>query len=286
MLLNYIKISFRNFRKQRLFSGLNIVGLGIGMAAVWLMVLYVADELSYDRFHSKADQILRVVHRANWEGSGFNVAVTSAPFAPALQNDYPEIENTVRISAEGGGVIRVGEKAVTAGNIYFADGSLFDVFSYPFIYGDAKTALSQPQKIVLTKTLAESLFKDASKALGQTVMFSNNYPNVVTCVIEDVPANSHLNFSAIRSLPENYTTSWQQFELLVGEGFRQQGYHTSSCFHWFGWSPPHANTHQRNVYPRELEAPVRRHQQQTPTADRRSLRPLMLYGQPLYIRQQ
>jgi putative ABC transport system permease protein len=215
MLLNYIKISFRNFGKQRLFSGLNIFGLGIGMAAVWMMLLYVADELSYDRFHQNADRIVRVAQHATWDESSFNVPITSAPFSVALKNDYPEIENTVRINQEGGGALKYGKNEVVANDIYFTDASIFDVFSLPVLYGDAKTALTQPQKIVLTKSLAEKLFKDASHALGKTVMFSNNFPNVVTAVIEDVPTNSHLKFSALRSLPPDYTTGWQQFELYT-----------------------------------------------------------------------
>ncbi|TLV01068.1 ABC transporter permease [Dyadobacter luticola] len=215
MLLNYIKISLRNFGKQRLFSGLNIFGLAVGMAAVWLMVLYVADELSFDRFHAKADRIYRVVQAAKWDTGEMNLAITSAPFAPALQNEYPEIEKTVRISSEGGGVIGVGENKFREGNIAFTDPSIFDIFSYTFLYGDAKTALTQPQKIVLTKTLAEKLFGDASKAVGQTVFFSNNYPNAVTGVIEDSPTNSHMGFAALRSLPSHYTGGWQQAELYT-----------------------------------------------------------------------
>lgn len=222
MLFNYLKISIRNFRKQRLFSGLNILGLGIGIAAVWLMVLYVADELNYDRFHAKADRIYRVTQEAGWETGSFKLAPTSAPFAPALQNEYPEIEKTVRISAEGGGSIRFREMQVDAPDIFFADGSVFDVFSYSFLYGSPATALREPQKIVLTKTLATRIFGDASKALGQTVFFSNNYPNVVSGVIEDAPTNSHLNFSALRSLPPDFTGGWQDGDiytyLLLKEG--------------------------------------------------------------------
>lgn len=222
MLFNYLKISIRNFRNQRLFSGLNILGLGIGIAAVWLMVLYVADELSYDRFHAKADRVFRVTQEAEWATGSFKLAPTSAPFAQALQNEYPEIEKTVRISAEGGGKILFGEKQVDAHDIFFTDASVFDVFSYPFLYGNPATALREPQKIVLTKTLATNIFGDASKAMGQTVFFSNNYPNVVTGVIDDVPANSHLNFSALRSLPPDYTGGWQDGDiytyLLLKEG--------------------------------------------------------------------
>lgn len=209
MLLNYLKISLRNFSKQRLFSGLNILGLAIGMAAVWLMVLYVADELSYDRFYAKANRIFRVTQHAQWATGGFNLAPTSVPFAPALQNEYPEIEQTVRINPEGGGEIQYKEKKIDVPDIFFADPSVFEVFSHRFIYGNPATALKEPQKIVLTKTLAEKIFGDASKAVGQTVFFSNNFPNSVSGVIEDVPVNTHLHFSALRSLPKDYTGGWQ-----------------------------------------------------------------------------
>lgn len=215
MLFNYLKISIRNFRKQRLFSALNIFGLGIGIAAVWLMVLYVADELSYDRFHSKADRIYRITQEAQWATGSFKLAPTSAPFAPALQNEYPEIEKTVRISTEGGGQIRFGEKQVEANDIYFADATVFDIFSYPFIHGNPATALREPQKIVLTQSLANRIFGDASKAMGQTVFFSNNYPNTVTGIIADAPTNSHLHFSALRSLPAGYTGGWQNGDVYT-----------------------------------------------------------------------
>ncbi|WP_332368531.1 ABC transporter permease [Spirosoma telluris] len=215
MLGNYIKITVRTFWKNKLFSGLNVVGLGIGMAAVWLMVLYVADELSYDRFHTKADRIVRVVHYAQWPGGNLKLAPTSAPFGPALKNDYPEVEKAVRFNAEGGGQITFNDKKMDVNNIFFTDPSVFDVFTFPFLYGDPASALTKPQSIVLTKSVAENLFGDASKAVGKVIEFSNHFPNTVTGVIEDVPTNSHLQFGALRSLPDNYTSGWQSFELYT-----------------------------------------------------------------------
>ncbi|QMW03123.1 ABC transporter permease [Spirosoma foliorum] len=215
MLGNYVKISVRTFWKNKLFSGLNVVGLGIGMAAVWLMVLYVADEWSYDRFHTNADRIVRVVHYAQWPGGNLKLAPTSAPFAAALKNDYPEVEKTVRFNTEGGGQITFNDKKMDVNNIFFTDPSVFDVFTFPFLYGDPASALTKPQSIVLTKSIAENLFGDASKAVGKVVEFSNHFPNTVTGVIEDVPTNSHLQFGALRSLPDNYTNGWQNFELYT-----------------------------------------------------------------------
>ncbi len=224
MLRNYVKITIRAFWKNKLFSGLNIVGLGVGMAAVWLMVLYVADEWSYDRFHSKADRIVRVVQYAEWAGGSLKLAPTSAPFATALKSDYPEVEKAVRINPEGGGLITFNDKKIDVPNIFFADSTVFDVFTYPFLYGDPGAALSKPQSIVLTRSLAENLFGDARKAVGKVIEFSNHFPNTVTGVIADVPANSHLQFKALRSFPNQYTSGWQNSNLytylLLTEGSR------------------------------------------------------------------
>jgi putative ABC transport system permease protein len=228
MLINYLKIAFRTFWKQRLFSGLNVVGLGIGMAAVWLMVLYVTSELSYDRFHAKADRIFRVVQDAQWPTGGFHVPLTSAPFAGALKNEYPEIENTVRINTEGGGVIRYNDKKIEANDIIFTDSTFFDIFSYSFLYGSPKTSLNEPDQIVLTKTLAEKLFGNAADAINKTVFFSNNYPNTVSGVIDDAPTNSHIGFSALRSISRNFTSGWQEFSLytyiLLHEGVSHESF--------------------------------------------------------------
>ncbi|GAB2586817.1 ABC transporter permease [Spirosoma areae] len=215
MLRNYLKITLRTFWKNKLFSGLNVAGLGIGMAAVWLMALYVADELSYDRFHTNADRIVRVVHYAQWPGGNLKLAPTSAPYGPALKNDYPDVEKAVRISTEGGGELTYKDKKIEVSNIFFTDPTVFDVFTFPLLYGDSGTALSKPQSIVLTKSVAENLFGDAQKAVGQVVEFSNHFPNTVTGVINDVPANSHLQFRALRSLPSGYTGGWQDFDLYT-----------------------------------------------------------------------
>ncbi|GAB3798975.1 ABC transporter permease [Spirosoma humi] len=215
MFRSYLKIAFRNLWKNRLFSTLNVVGMGVGIAAVGLMVLYVWHELSYDRFNAHADRIFRVVQYAQWAGGNLKLAPTSAPFAGALKNDYPEIEKTVRLYPEGGGMITYRDKKIETNDVMFADQSVFDVFTFPFLYGDPATALAQPERIVITKTLAEKLFGDASKAVGQPIEFSNHFVNIVTGVIADVPTNSHLQFSALRSMPTNYTNGWQSFELYT-----------------------------------------------------------------------
>jgi putative ABC transport system permease protein len=215
MLRSYFKIAWRNIRKQPVFSVINIAGLSIGLAAFWLIALYIGDELSFDRYHKNGDRIFRVVQHASWKESGFNLAPTSAPFAPFLKAEYPEVEQAIRISPEGGGIITVGDKSIQAGDIMFADSAIFSVFTYKFIAGNPASALAAPQTIVITRSLAETLFGDAGSALGKTVYFENRFPNAVSAVIEDVPANSHFRFRGLRSLPAGYTAGWQAFELYT-----------------------------------------------------------------------
>jgi putative ABC transport system permease protein len=215
MLKNYFKTALRNLFRNKTYAVINISGIAIGLTAFWLITLYIADDLSYDRYHKNADHIVRVSQHAKWDGGELHIAATSAPFASELKTAYPEIQAATRIMPEGGGVISYKNKTIKADDIFFSDSNVFDVFTYPFLYGDAKTALSKPESIVLSKSLAQKLFGDPENALNQSIFFENNFPNLVTGIIEDVPENSHLRFSALRSLPANYSGNWQNFNLLT-----------------------------------------------------------------------
>jgi len=218
---NYIRIAWRNLIRNKMYASITIGGITIGLAAFWLIALYVADEFSYDRFHKNADRIYRVAQHTRWEGGNISQASTSAPFAGALKKEYAEIEEATRILVEGDGIISFNEKALQVGDIIFADSNFFRVFSHPFLYGDPETALMAPQTIVLTESLAKKIFGNAGEALNKTIHFENNYPNLVTGVIKDVPENTHLRFSALRSMP-GFTGGWQNFNvftyLLLKEG--------------------------------------------------------------------
>lgn len=200
MFRNYLKTSWRNLQHNKVYSAINIGGIAIGLATFWLIGLYVSDEMSYDRSFTNANRIFRVAQHATWQGGSMNIVPTSAPFANSFKTTFPEVEDAARIDIEGGGVIKYADKIIKEDRICFADNSLLNLFDYHFLYGDSKTALVQPQSIVITKTLANKIFGDASKAINQTILFgSNSYPNKVTGVIEDMPANSHLQFSGLRS---------------------------------------------------------------------------------------
>jgi putative ABC transport system permease protein len=129
MIKNYVKIALRNLLKHKVFSSINIAGLAIGLAAFWMIALYVADEISYDRFNINANRIGRIVQHARWADNDMYTATTSVPFAPALKAEFPEIQEATRILPEGGGTISFKEKAIKAGDIFFADNNIFQVFT-------------------------------------------------------------------------------------------------------------------------------------------------------------
>lgn len=215
MIRNYIKIAWRNLLKSKVYSFINIGGLAVGITVFSLITLYVSDELSFENSHKKADNIVRLVHHAEWAEAEAHHAVTSAAFAPQLKADFPEIKEAVRIVPEGGGVITFENKTVKAGNIFFTDKSIFDVFTFPFITGNPATALAEPNTIVITESLALKLFGSPQQAINQTIQFDKTVSNKVTGVIQDMPGNSHLLFEGLRSLPDNFTAGWQDSNLYT-----------------------------------------------------------------------
>jgi len=214
MLKNYFTTAIRNLARNKVFSFINIGGLAIGLAACWLIMLYVQDELNYDRYHANANRIYRIAQHAEWSGGSFNLPLTSSPFAQAFKSTYPEVQDAVRLDMEGGGTISYGDKHIKTGDVLFADSSFFRVFSYKFLYG-GESALDKPQSIVITKSLAEKIFGDASTAVDKTIAFGTNDGNLVTGVIEDVPANSHFRFSAVRRMYATDNGQWGQSYLYT-----------------------------------------------------------------------
>ncbi|MBE7177316.1 MAG: ABC transporter permease [Mucilaginibacter polytrichastri] len=211
MLKSSFTIAWRYLSRNKVYSGINIAGLALGFAAFWLIALFVADELSYDRYHEKAGRIYRLVSHGRWDGGGFDITGTSAQLGGMLKAAFPEVEQTVRIDPEGGGQITRGDKRIKVDEIMMTDPGFFAVFTHHFLAGDSRTALQKPQSIVLTRDLAEQLFGNAEAALNQTVYFENKYPNQVTGVIDNVPGNSHFTFRALRSLPKEYTADLGNF---------------------------------------------------------------------------
>ncbi|MBZ4191479.1 ABC transporter permease [Niabella beijingensis] len=227
MINNYFKTAWRSIRRNKTQALINIIGLTMSFTVLGLIVLYVLDEYSYDRFYTNANRIVRVVQHTKWNGNELHQATTSAPFAPELKKMFPEVEDAVRIDLEGGGVISYKEQKFKQDDIIFADPSLIRIFSYDFLYGNPGTALSDPQSIVISESLAGKLFGTASRALMETIYFNGQQPARVTGVIRDVPANTHLRFSAVRPFPEAVQDGWQNFHyytyLLLRKGTLRPG---------------------------------------------------------------
>ena len=198
MLTNYIKIAWRNLRKDKFYSAINILGLTIGVTCGLLLLLYVTDELSYDRYQANASQIYRLVSHINEPDKVNRWSSTQPPLAKTLKQDYPFVKNYVRFFPYGRVMFRQGEKRFYEEDVYAADSTVFDVFSYKFVEGDPRTALDKPGSVVLTQKTAQKFFGSGS-ALGQSLQTNDTTFYNVTGVMEDVPKNSHFTFNALMS---------------------------------------------------------------------------------------
>jgi putative ABC transport system permease protein len=201
MIKNYFKVSLRNLWKNKGFSSINIFGLAVGIACSLLIFLFVKDENSYDRFHKDADNIYRVVKDfINDDGSLIPDATTQSPLAAAMQAEMPEVAQVTRIRPNWGRgyLIKYGEKKISEEKIYGIDSSFFDVFTFPFIQGNAKTAFKDVNSIVLTESSAKKIFGNENP-VGKTVNVDAFGDLMVSAVIRDVPANSHFHFDYLVS---------------------------------------------------------------------------------------
>lgn len=184
MLKGYITIALRHMIRQKGYSLINVLGLAIGMVCCILIFLYVQDELSYDRYHDKADRIYRVV--AN------NDVKTPPAMAPALKADFPEVEQYVRmLPTSGTWVMKYEENIFYEKQVYWVDDSIFEVFSFPLVKGDPATALTDPFSVVISEATAEKYFGDEDP-MGKTIIADNGFAAlIVTGIMKNLPANTH-----------------------------------------------------------------------------------------------
>ncbi len=191
MIKNYIKIALRNIKRHKGYSLINIAGLAIGIACCILILLWVQDELSYDRFHENAGDIYRVIQDINFTDHSTTWSITQGPLGPSLKNDFPEIIKATRIT--GRGLRLTYENKSFDEGVGMADGSIFEMFTFPLVKGDPATALSDPLSIVLTEEMVEKYFGDEDP-LGKTIRADNQWDFLVTGVLNNIPRNSHLQF--------------------------------------------------------------------------------------------
>ena len=211
LLSNYFRIGLRKIKRQKIYSLINITGLAVGLACCAVIILYVKNELSYDAFHKDADRIYRVaVHRIHIVGEHWFVA-TPAPLGPELLRSYPQVEQAVRVvppyeNASHVLVVR-GEKRFFENRIWFADEDVFDLFRMPFIQGNPRAALTNPNSVVITEGMANKYFGEEA-SLGQTLQIEIDYDTgsvelqdyEVTGIIKNAPANTHLKYDMFLSM--------------------------------------------------------------------------------------
>ncbi|HMC87105.1 MAG TPA: ABC transporter permease [Chitinophagaceae bacterium] len=216
MLKNLLVVALRNFKRDKGYSLLNILGLTIGITFSLLLIFYIKDELSYDRYNKNADNIYRVnAFIKEKDKDMMKWASTPFPLGPALKKDYPEVEEAVRfVGGHGKTMYKNGDLKFYEDKVFFADSNVFKVFSCQFIEGDPQTALIQPNSLVLTQTLAEKYFGINTSAVGKVLQDSKNGNFRVTAVIKDVPKNSHIIFNVLISkstLPADFANNWGSF---------------------------------------------------------------------------
>ncbi len=212
MFKNYLKIAWRNLLKNRTFSIINIAGLAIGLACFILIVLYVMHEISYDRFHAKADRIYRINSDIRFGGTDLKLAVCSDPMGATLKKDFPQVEQYTRLyNSSGSKLIKKGNEFINEQAVVHADSTFFDVFTFPAISGDTKTALNEPNTVVLTKLAAEKYF-GSTDAVGKMLETDDNNSTLykVTAVINDMPENSHFRFDFLFSM-DNVQYGWGNY---------------------------------------------------------------------------
>lgn len=203
MFRNYIKIAIRNLAKHKTYSIINVAGLAIGISCFIIILLYVLDELRYDRHHKNADNIYRVVNVYNFNGVGERSSSSPLKVGPTLKLEYPDIvKSSVRFFNEWGSdfFIEYKEKKFKEKRFFYVDSTVFDVFDIPFILGESKTALSKPFTIVITKSTAERYFGN-DNPIGKVLRLNENdhFNFTVTGVIEDTKSQSHIHYDFLAS---------------------------------------------------------------------------------------
>lgn len=198
MIKNYLKIAYRNLMRHKVFSLINIAGLALGMTCTLLILLWVRDELSINKFHKDIDNLYRVMEVQSYPGAdNLTVDATPAPLAEALEREMPEVIHAVRSTTwDWKQLFAYGDKVLKVNGRY-ADPEFFEVFTFPLLYGDAKTVLAQPNSVVISETVVRQFFNSPEEAMGKLFKINNATSYKVTGVMQDVPKNSTMQFDYV-----------------------------------------------------------------------------------------
>ncbi len=219
MIKNYFKIAWRNLRKHKFISFINLFGLTVGLTCCLLILTYILNELSYDKFNKDADQVYRVT-RTFYDGNGkemLNLSTVAPPFGYYLPTDFPEIKKMTRLLDNGTTPLRYKDKLINEKDVYFADENLFDVFTVDVLKGNPKTALTEPFSVMLTEGTAKKYFGNEDP-INKVIRANNQFDVKVTGIYKAFPANSHIHPNILVSFntlkdsavygEENLRTNW------------------------------------------------------------------------------
>lgn len=227
MLQNYLKIAWRNLTKNKTFSAINIIGLGIGLSCFLLIALYVMDELSFDKYNEKASRIYRVHSDIRFGGANLHMPLSSDMMGQLLKKDYPQVEEYTRIyTFTGNKLVKKGGTYISEEHIAHVDSTFFNVFTMPVLEGNTRTALSEPNTVVVTASIAKKYF-GTTDVLGKSLELLLDGKPVsykINAVIKDMPENGHIKFDMLFSM-KNVDYNWGQLTshnfytyLLLKEG--------------------------------------------------------------------
>jgi len=211
MFKNFFKTTIRSLLRNKGYSFLNFFGLAIGIACAGLIFLWVQDEVNWDQFNTKKDSLYRIRENQKYDTYVATFGSTPAPMGPAMQQEIPGVANTCRIIGYNTKLITIGNKSMYAFPNY-ADASLFSMFTFPFVQGNARTAFTQLYSMVVTESTAKKFFGDEKNIVGKTVRVDNKQDYVITGVIKDIPKNSTIQFEWVAPFEIwwNENKSWAQ----------------------------------------------------------------------------
>ncbi len=232
MFQNYLKTAFRHLLKRKSYAFINIFGLAVGIACCLIICLYILEELSFDRFHEKADRIYRTTTHAVIGDSEWKTAVVSPALGPVLTEEIPEIEKAVRIDHFENVVVRFEDQVFTENEVLAADPDFFQVFTFPLLEGDPNTALAEPYTIAITRAIAEKYFRQIDGVIGRYLTIDDQAYEVKG-VLDDIPENTHFYFDMVfsfHSLRKGREPRWQNSNtityFLLQEGASIEGMQT------------------------------------------------------------
>jgi putative ABC transport system permease protein len=212
MIKNYFTIAWRNLVKNKVYSFINIAGLAIGLSCFLMISLYVVDEMSYDKYNKNAGRIFRINSDIKMGETSMRLTVTSDMMGEVMKRDFPEVEEYARIfNSNGDKLLKKGDEFIYESAVAHVDSTFFSVFTMPVIQGDTRTALNEPNTVVLTEKAALKYF-GTTDAIGKTLQVSEDslVPFKVTAVIADMPVNSHFNFDFLFSM-DNVNYGWGNY---------------------------------------------------------------------------